>query len=136
MTLWTNIRMALATLFAGDLMREQNPQPRILPVPPMNGKVTSGEVPFMDLTAECGDCAKSVPGKCDACGEDIPECLWMGNAGYQSHTVDHWHRVMLDGKQAQKPIFRKLCAYCYDKDFARNYPGEPLPKHQPRIVYD
>ena len=69
---------------------------------------------------------------CDACGKPIPVYVAMGGAGFQAHSIDHEHleeHDMGNGqvKKARTPVHLELCHECYLKDFAQQYPGQPLP---------
>lgn len=64
---------------------------------------------------------------CDGCGAKIPVYVAMQGAGYESHTVHHWHLMELGSRAAWGPVMLELCRDCYLKDFAANYPDHPLP---------
>ncbi len=65
---------------------------------------------------------------CDGCGCRIPVYVAMQGAGYESHTVHHWHLQDLGARAAWAPSMLELCRECYLKDHAAFYPGRPLPK--------
>ncbi len=63
---------------------------------------------------------------CQTCKRKIPEYVNMGNAGFESVTVDHWHFAKLGDIAGRTVIKRVLCRECYFKDHKANYPNSYL----------
>ncbi len=73
---------------------------------------------------------------CEGCGRRIPKYEGMQNAGFQSHTIHHYHGEPIDMINPDTrdpkhvalalPVHLELCHECYLQDFAKVYPGEPL----------
>lgn len=70
----------------------------------------------------CADCGNVIP-------TEATQYVYknMGGRGFQSHTSDHRHTKSLRGVVGFGDIKRELCLECYRLDFAKAYPGEPLP---------
>lgn len=71
--------------------------------------------------------------RCDDCGERIERRLGMDGAGFQSHTMHHYHPGELEGKKIDEPIMRELCGKCYLIDHAKAYPASAPPVLMPII---
>lgn len=66
--------------------------------------------------------------RCDTCRRPIPKYEAMQGAGFQSHTVDHYHDESFGrGKALRIPVLLELCHECYLKDFQIFCPNSPLP---------
>ncbi len=63
---------------------------------------------------------------CDGCGKAIAP-LENVPAGYDAHTIDHWHFTQVGGKQALRPVKMRLCPPCYRKDWKKTYPKTKCP---------
>lgn len=67
--------------------------------------------------------AQATAHKCDDCDKDIPVYPNMNGAGFKSYTSER----KLTETNAVQVIDRELCKECALKDFAKAYPGKPLP---------
>lgn len=65
---------------------------------------------------------------CDECLRPIPKYDNMGGAGFESHSIHHFHTEEEGVKTLNLPVHLQLCHECYLKDFEKNYPGDPLPE--------